>query len=239
MITNVETTSASVADDAVTGSIHASLAEHQLLPDKHVADTGFVNSKLFVESTQEYGITRIGPMRSDNNWQAKEGGGFSAQDFVIDWAQQRAICPQGQVSSSWTKALDRVKNEVIKIKFGKHECGVCPSVARCTRSDPPRRSISIRPQAQHEALVAGRRHEQSEEFKQEYARRAGVEGTIAQGVRSCGLRGSRYYGLAKNHLQHLMIAAGINLIRIVRWLMGEEKAKTPVSAFARLYQQAA
>jgi transposase len=239
LITNVETTSAVVADDAVTGSIHAALAEHKLLPGKHIADTGFVNSKLFVESTEKYGIRLIGPTRGDNRWQAKEGQGFAAQNFVIDWEQQQAICPQGQVSSSWTPAIDHRKNEVITIKFGRAECGVCESAAKCTRTQPPRRAITIRPQAQHEALVAGRQQQQREEFKQEYSRRAGIEGSIAQGVRSCGLRGSRYYGLAKNHLQHLMIAAGINLIRIVRWLMGEEKAATPVSAFARLYQQAA
>jgi hypothetical protein len=50
LITNVETTSAAVADDAVAEPIHASLAEHELLPDKHIADTGFVNSKLLVSS---------------------------------------------------------------------------------------------------------------------------------------------------------------------------------------------
>lgn len=40
VITNVETTNAAVSDDAVTETIHASLAERQLLPEKHVADTG-------------------------------------------------------------------------------------------------------------------------------------------------------------------------------------------------------
>ena len=40
LITSVETTHAAVADDAVTETIHASLAEHDLLPDIPVADTG-------------------------------------------------------------------------------------------------------------------------------------------------------------------------------------------------------
>lgn len=44
LITNVETTSAAVSDDAVTASIHASLAKQELLPEKHVADTGYVNA---------------------------------------------------------------------------------------------------------------------------------------------------------------------------------------------------
>jgi len=238
LITNVETTTAAVADDAVTGTIHAALAEHKVLPQKHIADTGFVNSKLFVSSAEQYGIELIGPTRSDNHWQAQEGTGFAAANFAIDWDHEQATCPEGQVSSSWTPAVDRFKNEVIKIKFGAAACGVCPSAARCTRSHPARRTITIRPQAQHEALLAGRQREESAAFKQEYARRAGMEGTIAQGVRSCGLRQAHYMGLAKNHLRHLLTAAGINLRRMVRWLMGEKKAATPVSAFARLYQPA-
>ena len=66
LITNVETTSATVADDAVTASIHASLAEHAHLPSQHIADTGYVNSELLVSSQQDYGLDLIGPTRQDN-----------------------------------------------------------------------------------------------------------------------------------------------------------------------------
>jgi len=62
-----------------------------------------------------------------------------------------------------------------------------------------------------------------------------VEGTIAQGTRSHGLRRSRYVGLAKTHLQHLLTAAAMNVVRMLRWLAGEVKAATRSSAFARLY----
>jgi hypothetical protein len=65
---------------------------------------------------------------------------------------------------------------------------------------PPRRTISIRPQVQHQALLVGRRREQSAAFKQEYARRTGGEGTIAQGVQSGGRGRAHYQEFAKNHL---------------------------------------
>jgi hypothetical protein len=235
LITHVETTAATVADDAVTATIHASLAQQNLLPAQHIADTGYVNSKLFVDSRQDYGIELIGPTRADNHWQAQTGTGFAAAEFVIDWAAQQATCPTGKTSASWTAAIDRFKNHVIKIKFGKTDCRTCPASALCTRSHPPRRTITIRPQAQHEALLAGRQREQTEQFAKQYAVRAGVEGTMAQGVRSCGMRRSRYIGLARTHLQHLMTAAAINLERLMRWLAGEPKAVTSRSAFARLF----
>jgi transposase len=238
LITNVETTNAAVADDAVTETIHASLAEHGLLPDKHIADTGYVNSTLFVSSQTIYGIDLIGPTRGDNHWQAKDGAGFAARDFVIDWEQQQAICPMGNPSNSWTPAIDKFKNPVIKIKFATTDCQACASCENCTRSTPPRRTITLRPQAQHEALLEGRKREQTDQFKAEYAKRAGVEGTIAQSVRTGKVRQARYLGQAKTHLQHLMTAAIMNVMRMLRWLAEEPKAKTPRSAFARLYQAA-
>ncbi|MEI7645098.1 MAG: IS1182 family transposase [Chloroflexales bacterium] len=236
IITNVETTNAAVSDDAVTESIHASLAEHHLLPEKHIADTGYVNSELFVSSKTSYDIELIGPTRGDNHWQAKDGAGFAARDFVIDWNQQQAICPMGKTSNSWTPAVDRFKNDVIKIKFTMTDCQVCPALNQCTKASPPRRTITIRSRAQHEALLAGRQREQTDEYKAEYAKRAGVEGTIAQSVRTTEVRRSRYVGQAKTHLAHLMAAAVINIMRLLRWLAGEPKAQTRFSPFARLYQ---
>jgi hypothetical protein len=41
--------------------------------------------------------------------------------------------------------------------------------------------------------------------------------------------------LAKTHLQHLGIAAAMNLVRVVAWLDGDELAPTRVTAFQRLY----
>ena len=60
---------------------------------------------------------------------------------------------------SWTPAVDRGHNEVIKIKFSAKDCGMCPARARCTEAK--RRSITIRPREQYEALQAARSRESS------------------------------------------------------------------------------
>jgi transposase len=67
-----------------------------------------------------------------------------------------------------------------------------------------------------------------------YRLRAGVEGTISQGVRAFGLRQARYRGLAKTHLQGVATAAAINLARMDDWLSGHVPAKTRISRFAHL-----
>jgi len=74
----------------------------------------------------------------------------------------------------------------------------------------------------------------SREGKQRYQRRAGIEGTLSQGVRAFGLRRTRYRGLAKTHLQHVATAAAINMDRLVAWLDERPRAKTRTSRFAAL-----
>jgi transposase len=67
-----------------------------------------------------------------------------------------------------------------------------------------------------------------------YAQRAGIEGTISQGVRSFGLRRARHRGEAKAHLQHVATAVALNFSRISDWLEGGPRAAMRVSRFARL-----
>ncbi len=85
-----------------------------------------------------------------------------------------------------------------------------------------------------EALQAARDRESTEEFRAEYARRAGIEGTISQGVRSFGMRRCRYLGEAKARLQHVVTAAAIDLARIGAWLMERPVESARVTAFRRL-----
>ena len=60
-----------------------------------------------------------------------------------------------------------------------------------------------------------------------------------QAVRRCGLRRCRYVGLAKAHLQHVLTAAAVNLVRLAAWLTGEPLARTRQSRFVRLMAQRA
>lgn len=92
----------------------------------------------------------------------------------------------------------------------------------------------IRPQAQHEALQAARARQHTDDFKQQYEQRAGVEGTISQGVRMSDLRRSRYIGLVKTRLLHVTVAAALNFVRVAACLAERPLAKTGQSAFGKL-----
>ena len=83
-------------------------------------------------------------------------------------------------------------------------------------------------------LKEQRRIHASKEGQLLYNKRAGVEGTISQGVRAFGLRKTRYRGVAKTHLQHIATAAAINFDRLVAWFDGVPRGKTRTSRFAAL-----
>ena len=75
-------------------------------------------------------------------------------------------------------------------------------------------------------------------WKDRYRVRAGVEGTLTQGVRAFGMRRSRDIGLAKTGLPQACTAAAMNASRAVQWLAGTARAKTRVTRFAALAQAA-
>jgi len=240
LITHVDTTTAPVSDDARTALIHEGLKHKDLLPEQHIVDTGYVDAKLLVESQQDYQIDLVGPTRRNHHWQASQQKGFDADHFLIDWEHEQATCPEGHTSSSWTPAIDNRTNEVIKIKFSTKDCQACPSLRLCTQSvRHVRRTVTIRPKEQYDALQSRRQQETTKDFKALYATRAGVEGTISQGVRTMGLRRSRYIGQERTHLQHVATAAAINVVRLMRWLNGEPHAKTRQSPLVQLLRPAA
>jgi transposase len=234
LITHVETADAPAGDSDAVNPIHEALAAKDLLPSRQLVDTGYVEARLLVQIRRDYEVDLYGPTRSDYHWQSQAGHGFDAGSFLIDWEKQQATCPEGKKSLSWTPAVDRGDNQVIKIKFSRVDCRPCPSRALCTTTKHLRRTITIRAQAAYEALQAARRRQETDEFKQQYRERAGVEGTISQAVRAFGMRRSRYIGLAKTHLQHVLIAAALNVARVSDWLAGVPRAATRISAFEQL-----
>jgi transposase len=229
-----------VADGDATPIIHEALKEKDLLPETQFVDAGYLDAELLAESKKNYGVDLYGPTRPDYKWQAREKSGFEASAF--DWDNEVAMCPEGKQSLSWMPAIDRQDTKVMKIKFSGKDCMPCPSRDLCIRSvkDYKRRTVSIRrPREHHEALQGARERERTADFKTEYTRRAGIEGAISRAVRTCEVRRSRYIGLAKTHLHHLLSATSLSFLRVGECISGVSKPDTRRSPFARLVAQPA
>lgn len=234
LITHVETTPATVHEARCTENIHQALDDKGLPPERHLADAAYVDAGILLSSKENHDIQLIGPARPDPSWQARIEGGYTADQFEIDWAEQKATCPEGEESSGWGEYANETRGPYVKVRFPPATCRACPSRHLCTRAKKSGRQLILQAEKQHKSLAEIRTKMVSEDGKQLYQKRAGVEGTLSQGTRAFGLRQTRYIGLAKTRLQHLATAAAVNLARINNWLMGIPLAQTRTSAFAAL-----
>ncbi len=234
LITHVETTVATATDEAALAPIHHALQERALLPAEHLVDAGYVDSARLVESKKRYGVRLVGPLTADSSWQAQAGAGYAASCFAIDWEAQKVRCPAGQQSSNWIEKRTAWGAEAIHVRFAGSTCRACGVHDQCTKQWRSGRTMSLKPKELHVAMLAQRAEQQSAQFQAEYKRRAGVEATLCQGLRVGGLRQSRYVGLAKTALQHILIAVALNLLRLVAWWEERPLAPTRRSAFAKL-----
>jgi len=234
LIVNVATTPATTPDDNMLAAVHASLAARDLLPGEHLVDKGYTDSHVLVDSRRRFGVEVVGPVADDPSWQAREGEGFAKAAFLVDWERRVVTCPAGKRSISWLPDTYPKNGMVFEARFARKDCTPCPLRARCTRAKLEPRIIGLQAREHYEALHAARHRQTTPEFRARYAPRAGIEATHEQAVRRCGLRHARYLGLAKTHLQHIVTAVAINLVRLGEWWAGRAKAPTRRSRFAAL-----
>ena len=233
LITHVATTPASTADETLVDPIHADLEEAGLLPTEHLMDAGFVRVEHVVESPKQYGVTIVGPTARDSSWQAHTPNAFDKSQFRIDWERQVVTCPVGKQSRYWL-ADQRGTDCLVQVIFDRDGCLSCPARAQCTRAKNRGRVLSLQPRAYHETLQELRKAQRTRDFQQRYAARSGVECLFSQGNRRCDLQRARYRGQRKTHVQQLLSATAINLLRWDAWKQERPIAPTRHSRFAAL-----
>jgi len=215
LLTHVHTTAATVHEAQCTIPIQQALREKGVPPREHFVDAAYVSAEWLVQSRDEQGITLRGPTRPSQGWQGQVAGAYTIEHFTVDWERQQVGCPQGKWAASWHARVKQDGSPYIAAAFRRQDCHACPARPLCTQAQQQGRQVRLPPQAQYEALTAARAWHASVEGSERSQQRAGVEGTLSQGVRALGLRRTRYRGLPKTHVQHIATAAAINLDRIV------------------------
>lgn len=230
LITGVHTTPATGTDVKQLSDIQEGLASSAVLPSEQLADAAYVSGDNLLASHAR-NIDLIGPAYQDKGWQAKAGEGFDVSNFQVDWSKKVVRCPEGKESVLWSETKTARKRNMSRVIFDPADCATCPSRSLCTRDKS--RSLTLQPQAEHEAIQSARRRQKTEEFTEIYSQRAGIEGTVSQGVRSFGLRQARYRGQKRTHLQQLSTAAAVNVSRVSNWING-----VPIAATRRSHLEA-
>jgi transposase len=230
LITHVVTADATVTDNQMTGVIHDSLAGKSLAPGRHYADSGYLSAALVVSELARHGIALIGPLLADTSAQARAGHGYARADFAVDYDARTVTCPQGKTAAAWTPCTQHGKDAIVAT-FSSAGCGPCPARGLCTSGK--RRQLTLMPRDLAEAQAAVRTAETTTPFQADYARRAGVEGTMHQAT-SHGARRARYRGLPRTRLDHAYMACALNLLRLEAFWTGTPLDRQRTSHLARL-----
>jgi hypothetical protein len=215
--------------------IHTGLDRRNLLPDEHIVDAGYTTcAELMVSTRRDFSITLLGPLRSTTLRRlGLLAAAFERTAFTIDWDNYRVTCPQGVTNTIWSSCTERGRPSIV-VRFPAPTCQRCPVRAQCTSSTRTGRQLMLRPREIHEMVEQARTAQTTEQWKQRYAIRAGVESTIHQATATTGLRRSRYLGLSKTHLAHVFTATTINLIRLDAWWTGTPPGRTQTSHLTTL-----
>jgi transposase len=230
LITAVATTTAAVADVAMTGPIHDALEAAGLAPGEHVADAGYTSAALLL-AARARGITLTGPVQPGGS--RGQQPGYTLAAFTIDWDHQQATCPQGATSSQWRPVTQHATPK-ITVSFPAATCQACPARPQCAPTARTGRKLSLHPRDLHETLQHARSEQATQQWKTRYKTRAGVKGTIHQATHVTGIRTARYLGLAATRLEHNAAAAAINLIRLDDWWTSQPISRTRTSHLQRL-----
>jgi transposase len=237
LIVQAEITAATVQDVEETMPLLHDLQARDLVPEVRLVDSGYVSGEVLASHAQ-LGIELVGPLKQEGGWQHETGYGVSA--FHVDWQKQEVRCPQGHLSQNWCPGRHNRGEEVIRVSFSAVTCHACPVKELCTKREQNKgRILTLSPQPLHEARSRRRTEQGTAPFQQRYALRAGIEGSLSEGIRRHGLRRARYRGQQKTQLQAQAIAAAINLVRIRQMLQRTRlglspRPKRPLSPFARL-----
>ena len=157
----------------------------------------------------------VTPVLLDHSAQAKAADGFDKNAFTIDWKSPPGPLPRrphqhrtGTRSPSTARTPSSIKFSVTDLpRLPLHRASAPPR-------DRGRRMLTLRPEELHETLARARAEQKTETWKNKYALRAGVEGTINQALDVTGIRRARYRGLPKVRLQHAFSATALNMIRL-------------------------
>ncbi|MFI9511218.1 IS1182 family transposase [Nocardia sp. NPDC052566] len=235
VITDVVTTPATTNDAQVLPGIHTRLQRRGQLPAEHLVDGGYTSVVHMKRAAREHQVTVSGPLPGNPTRQHRENEGFGRDDFHIDFDRRQVTCPQGQVSKGWHgpyPTSSPTAAPLIVARFTKGQCQPCPVRNQCTTSRESARNVGFPPRELLDLQVRARTEQQSPAWRQRYAVRSGIEGTICEFANGHGMRRCRYRGHAKAHLQHVFTAIAVNIERLSAGPLPDELAPSrPPTAF--------
>ena len=218
-ITSAEVETAVQSDaDAVTGVV-ADLKDRELLPEELLADAGY-GSDANVEFTKQAGVALVAPVPGGKKFDAEEVG---FDQFQLNEAQEVVACPAGHSPKSTNY---NAKSDYVWAQMDAVLCQACPLLEHCKvqrnkKTGEPNGRIQFSGDAPRAAQR--RRYQQTDEFRDRYRWRAGIEATNSCLKRTMSLGRLRVRGFKAVKSAIMLKLTGWNLFRAVAKRAGATK----------------
>ena len=220
IITDVDVTRSCDSDDAATLPMVDNLAERDLEPKEMIADTTYGSTEN-VLACRERGVELVAPVAGPEVEASKEDE-LTEGDFEIDpEGKQKTRCPRGCRAESETRNVKRGK--VVAV-FSAPSCRDCPHADSCPARRRKNGNRVLRTTLKKAELARRRKYQNTAEFRERYAIRAGIEATNSELKRGHGLGHLRVRGFLRVRLAVHMKALACNVKRMLKHLVAKRKA---------------
>jgi len=147
--------------------------------------------------------------------------GLSLADFQMSPAGQILACPQGEAP-----LFCKYRKHRYRVAFSSARCAACPQGPRCpVKAGKKYHYLSYYEKAGR--VAARRAYQQTEEFRDRYRWRAGIEGAMSEYDRRTGVKRLRVRGLKAVRFCATLKAVGVNLFRAAAVRRARSRAANP------------
>lgn len=201
LITHVELEKASCHDSSALIPAIEKAASMDMKPEKLLADSAY-GSDENIKLAEKIKVEVISPAMGK-----EKAEGIVLSDFIFDAEGHVESCPAGH-SPEKTK----LKEKCFSQGFCYNTCSNCSMLEKC----PVKKGTKLhylRYSAKQMRLAKRRQHEKTDDFRNQYRWRAGVEATMSKLDRKTGIKKLRYRGFARVRLAVVLKALAINILR--------------------------
>jgi hypothetical protein len=201
LITHVEVERAHQSDANALIPAIESAQQKDICPKQLLADSLY-GSDQNVETAAGKGIEVISPPMG-----SEKQGAIGLSDFHIDKSGKVISCPQGHAPIHSKRKKTRYC-----AGFDPHHCMDCPNQGICP-TQPGKKAFYLRFSDKQLRIALRRSTTDSDEFKDRYRWRAGVEATMSEYDRRTGVKKLRVRGLKAVRYCAILKALGLNILR--------------------------
>ena len=204
LITYVEVEQAHESDaHALIPALEAT-KQQGLFPEEVLADSLYGGDEN-CEKAKEMGVEVVSPVMGKD-----EESDVTLSDFEISEKGRVVSCPRGH-----PPAYYKVKKTRHSVGFVPDTCSSCPLVSECPVK-PGKEYYYLRFDDKAMRLSRRRAYEKSQEFRDHYRMRTGIEATMSQYDRLTGVKELRVRGKGPVRFRAKLKATGVNLLRATK-----------------------